>query len=309
MIGVTFLGIKQLLIIENSTMELIDGKKIAAQIKEEIAQEVGQMKKNGQTVPHLAAIIVGNDPASETYVASKVRSCKEVGFKSTEIALGEETTEEQLLALVDKLNNDSDIDGYIVQLPLPKHISEERILMAINPDKDVDGFHPLNVGKMVVGLPTFLPATPAGIVELLKRYDIETQGKHCVVVGRSNIVGTPMAILMSRKDQYANCTVTMCHSHTKNLEQYTTQADILIVALGKPQFITKEMVKEGAVVIDVGIHRIASETTKSGFRLVGDVNFDEVAEKCSYITPVPGGVGIMTIVSLLQNTLLAAKRR
>lgn len=290
-------------------MELIDGKKIAMQIKEEIAQEVDRMKREGKRVPHLAAVIVGNDPASETYVASKVRSCKEVGFKSTEFAFGEETTEEQLLELIERLNQDNDIDGFIVQLPLPHHISEEKILMAIHPDKDVDGFHPCNVGKMVAGLPTFLPATPAGIVELLKRYDITTEGKHCVVIGRSNIVGTPMAVLMSRKDKHANCTVTMCHSRTENLEQYTRQADILIVALGKPQFITKEMVKEGAVVIDVGIHRIPSETTKSGFRLVGDVNFDEVAEKCAYITPVPGGVGIMTIVSLLQNTLLAAKKR
>ncbi|MGL5682818.1 MAG: bifunctional methylenetetrahydrofolate dehydrogenase/methenyltetrahydrofolate cyclohydrolase FolD [Marinifilaceae bacterium] len=290
-------------------MELIDGKKIASQIKEEIAQEVTRIKAAGEKIPHLAAVIVGNDPASETYVSSKVRSCKEVGFKSTEFALGEETTEDQLLELIHRLNNDDDIDGFIVQLPLPRHISEERVLMAIDPDKDVDGFHPMNVGKMVVGLPTFLPATPAGIVELLKRYDIKTEGKHCVVLGRSNIVGTPMAVLMSRKDKHANCTVTICHSRTANLEEYTRQADILIVALGQPQFVTKEMVKEGAVVVDVGIHRIPSTETKSGFRLVGDVKFDEVAPLCSYITPVPGGVGIMTIVSLLQNTLQAAKQR
>lgn len=288
-------------------MELIDGKKIAAEIKQELADKVAELKKQGKKIPHLVAVLVGNDPASETYVASKVKSCKEVGFKSTEMRYSADITEEQLLEVVDKLNRDEDVDGYIVQLPLPRHISEERILLAIDPDKDVDGFHPFNVGKMVTGLPTYLPATPAGIVELLTRYRIETRGKHCVVIGRSNIVGTPMAVLMSRKDEHADCTVTICHSRTQNIQEITRQADILIVALGKPHFVTAEMVKEGAVVVDVGIHRVPSDKTKSGFRLIGDVDFDQVAPKCSYITPVPGGVGPMTIVSLLQNTLKAAQ--
>lgn len=258
-------------------------------------------------MPHLVAVLVGNDAASETYVASKVKACREVGFKSTELRYSADMTEEQLLEVVEKLNADTDVDGYIVQLPLPKHISEQKILLAIDPDKDVDGFHPCNVGKMVTGLPTYLPATPAGIVELLKRYHIPTQGKHCVVIGRSNIVGTPMSVLMSRKAEYADCTVTICHSRTPDIKEYTLQADILIVALGKPHFVTADMVKEGAVVVDVGIHRIASDKTKSGFRLAGDVDFENVAPKCSYITPVPGGVGPMTIVSLLQNTLKACK--
>ncbi|MCI5705859.1 MAG: bifunctional methylenetetrahydrofolate dehydrogenase/methenyltetrahydrofolate cyclohydrolase FolD [Odoribacter sp.] len=288
-------------------MELIDGKKIAAQVKQELADEVNRMKAAGMKTPHLVAVLVGNDGASETYVASKVKACQEVGFKSTELCYDADITEEQLLAVVDKLNKDDDVDGYIMQLPLPKHISEEKILQAIDPDKDVDGFHPCNVGKMVTGLPTYLPATPAGIVELLHRYNIPTRGKHCVVIGRSNIVGTPMAVLMSRKDEHADCTVTMCHSRTSNIKEFTLQADILVVALGKPHFVTADMVKEGAVVIDVGIHRIPSDKTKSGFRLVGDVDFDAVAPKCSYITPVPGGVGPMTIVSLLQNTLKACK--
>lgn len=288
-------------------MELIDGKKIAAQVKQELADEVARMKADGKKTPHLAAVLVGNDPASETYVASKVKACREVGFKSTELRYPAEMTEEQLLQVVDKLNRDEDVDGYIVQLPLPKHISEQKVLMAIDPAKDVDGFHPCNVGKMVTGLPAYLPATPAGIVELLKRYDIPTQGKHCVVIGRSNIVGTPMAVLMSRKDKHADCTVTICHSRTQNIAEITQQADILIVALGKPHFVTAEMVKPGAVVVDVGIHRIPSDQTKSGFRLIGDVDFEQVAPKCSYITPVPGGVGPMTIVSLLQNTLKACK--
>ena len=288
-------------------MELIDGKKIAAQVIQELADEVNRMKAAGMKTPHLVAVLVGNDGASETYVASKVKACQEVGFKSTELCYDADITEEQLLAVVDKLNKDDDVDGYIMQLPLPKHISEEKILQAIDPDKDVDGFHPCNVGKMVTGLPTYLPATPAGIVELLRRYNIPTRGKHCVVIGRSNIVGTPMAVLMSRKDEHADCTVTMCHSRTSNIKEFTLQADILVVALGKPHFVTADMVKEGAVVIDVGIHRIPSDKTKSGFRLVGDVDFDAVAPKCSYITPVPGGVGPMTIVSLLQNTLKACK--
>lgn len=286
-------------------MELIDGKKIATQIKQELANEVAQIKEAGKKTPHLAAVLVGCDPASETYVASKVKACQEVGFKSTELRYSADITEEQLLEVVEKLNQDKDVDGYIVQLPLPRHISEQKILLAIDPDKDVDGFHPCNVGKMVTGLPAYLPATPAGIVELLRRYDIPTQGKHCVVIGRSNIVGTPMSVLMSRKDKYADCTVTICHSRTQNIGEFTRQADILIVALGKPLFVTADMVKPGAVVVDVGIHRIASDKTKSGFRLVGDVDFENVAPLCSYITPVPGGVGPMTIVSLLQNTLKA----
>lgn len=254
-------------------MELIDGKKVAAQVKQELADEVGRMKAAGCKVPHLVAVLVGNDPASETYVASKVKACREVGFKSTELRYSADMTEAQLLEVVDKLNRDADVDGYIVQLPLPGHISEQKILSAIDPKKDVDGFHPCNVGKMVTGLPAYLPATPAGIVELLRRYRIPTRGKHCVVIGRSNIVGTPMAVLMSRKDEYADCTVTLCHSRTQHIENYTLQADILIVALGKPHFVTADMVKEGAVVVDVGIHRVASDKTKSGFRLVGDVDF------------------------------------
>ena len=288
-------------------MELIDGKKISAQIKQELADEVARLKAEGHKIPHLAAVLVGNDPASETYVASKVKACREVGFKSTELRYSADMTEEQLLEVVDKLNKDADVDGYIVQLPLPAHISEQKVLQAIAPEKDVDGFHPCNVGKMVSGLPAYLPATPAGIVELLKRYQIPTQGKHCVVIGRSNIVGTPMAVLMSRKGAYADCTVTLCHSRTRNIKDYTLQADILVVALGKPHFVTADMVKEGAVVVDVGIHRVPAAGTKSGFRLTGDVDFENVAPKCSYITPVPGGVGPMTIVSLLQNTLQARK--
>ena len=288
-------------------MELIDGKKIAALIKQELADEVGALKARGHKIPHLAAVLVGEDPASETYVASKVKACREVGFKSTELRYSAEMTEEQLLAVGDRLNRDEDVDGYIVQLPLPPHISEQKVLLAIDPAKDVDGFHPCNVGKMVTGLPAYLPATPAGIVELLKRYRIETRGKHCVVIGRSNIVGTPMSVLMSRKEEYADCTVTLCHSRTRNIEDFTLQADILIVALGKPHFVTADMVKEGAVVVDVGIHRVPSDKTKSGFRLVGDVDFENVSPKCSFITPVPGGVGPMTIVSLLQNTLKACK--
>lgn len=288
-------------------MERIDGKKIAAQIKRELADEVARLKGAGRKIPHLAAVLVGNDPASETYVASKVKTCREVGFKSSELRYSADITEEQLLEVVDRLNRDADVDGYIVQLPLPAHISEQKILMAIDPAKDVDGFHPCNVGKMVAGLPAYLPATPAGIVELLSRYRIPTRGKHCVVIGRSNIVGTPMAVLMSRKGEYADCTVTLCHSRTPDLKAYTLQADILIVALGKPLFVTADMVKEGAVVVDVGIHRIPSDQTRSGFRLAGDVDFERVAPKCSYITPVPGGVGPMTIVSLMQNTLKACK--
>lgn len=288
-------------------MQIIDGKLTSATIKQEIAAEVDKIKANGGRAPHLAAVLVGNDPASETYVSSKVKSCKEVGFTSTELRFPADMSEEELLQLVDKLNNQDDLDGYIVQLPLPKHIDETKVLMAINPDKDVDGFHPCNLGKMMTGLPTFIPATPAGIMELLTRYGVETSGKQCVVIGRSNIVGTPMSVLMSRRG--ADSTVTICHSRTKNLKEITLQADILIVALGKPKFVTADMVKPGATVIDVGIHRVSSSETKSGFRLVGDVDYAEVAPKCSFITPVPGGVGPMTIVSLLQNTLKAYKFR
>ncbi len=290
-------------------MEIIDGKKISAQIKQEIADEVARFVAEGKKVPHLVAVLVGNDGASETYVASKVKACQAVGMKSSELRDGDDITEEQLLEVIDKLNDDPDVDGFIVQLPLPKHISEEKVLNRINPDKDVDGFHPCNVGRMVLDLPTYLPATPAGIVELLARYEIPTEGKHCVVVGRSNIVGTPMAILMSRKSKHANCTVTLCHSRTANLKEITLQADILVVAIGVPHFLKEDMVKEGAVVVDVGIHRLPSETTKTGWKLVGDVDYDHVAPKCSYITPVPGGVGPMTIVTLLQNTVKACKAK
>lgn len=289
-------------------MELIDGKKIAAQIKEELAAEVSHRVAAGQKVPHLAAVLVGDDAASETYVNSKVKACQAVGIKSTALRYPATITEEQLLEVIDHLNGDDDVDGYIVQLPLPRHISEEKILERVDPAKDVDGFHPFNVGKMTLGLPAYLPATPAGIVELLARHGVETAGKHCVVVGRSNIVGTPVAVLMSRKAARANCTVTLCHSRTPDIRSFTLQADILIVAIGSPRFITADMVKEGAVVVDVGIHREPSAATKSGFRLVGDVDFDAVAPRCSAITPVPGGVGPMTIVSLLRNTLLAVNR-
>ncbi len=288
-------------------MQLIDGKKVAAELKQEIALEVEKIKAAGGKTPHLAAVLVGHDGASETYVAGKVKACEEVGFKSTLIRYEEDVTEEVVLAAVKRLNEDSDIDGFIVQLPLPDHISEHRIIQAIDPDKDVDGFHPVNLGRMVLGLPCFVSATPAGILELIRRYDIPTSGKHCVVVGRSNIVGKPVSILMSLKDYPGDATVTLCHSRTRNLAEVMRSADILIAALGKPEFVTADMVKEGAVVIDVGITRVPSSQTKSGFRLIGDVKFDEVAPKCSLITPVPGGVGVMTIVSLLKNTLKAAR--
>lgn len=289
-------------------MKLIDGKAIAAQIKKEIAEEVVQIKAAGGKTPHLAAVLVGNDGGSETYVANKVRSCEEVGFKSTLIRYEEDVTEAELLACVNRLNNDADIDGFIVQLPLPKHISEDKITEAIDYRKDVDGFHPVNVGRMSLGMPCFLSATPAGIVELLKRYKIETQGKHCVVLGRSNIVGKPVSMLMMQKGYPGDCTVTVCHSRTKNIKEICLQADIIIAALGVPEFLKGDMVKEGAVVIDVGTTRVPNSSTKSGFSLTGDVKFDEVAPKCAYITPVPGGVGPMTIVSLLRNTLLAGKK-
>ena len=289
-------------------MQLIDGKAIAAQIKQEIAEEVKQIKAAGGKTPHLAAVLIGHDGGSETYVANKVRSCEEVGFKSTLIRYEVDVTEAELLACVDRLNRDADIDGFIVQLPLPSHISEDKITEAIDYRKDVDGFHPVNVGRMSLGMPCFLSATPAGIVELLKRYEIETKGKHCVVLGRSNIVGKPVSMLMMQKGYPGACTVTVCHSRTTNIKEICLQADIIIAALGVPEFLKGDMVKEGAVVIDVGTTRLHSDKTKSGFKLTGDVKFNEVAPKCAYITPVPGGVGPMTIVSLLRNTLLAGKK-
>jgi methylenetetrahydrofolate dehydrogenase (NADP+)/methenyltetrahydrofolate cyclohydrolase len=289
-------------------MILIDGKAIAAQIKSEIAAEVTQILANGGKRPHLAAILVGHDGGSETYVASKVRTCEEVGFQSTLIRYEDDVTEAELLAKVIELNEDADVDGFIVQLPLPKHISEQKVIETIDYRKDVDGFHPINVGRMSIGLPCFVSATPAGILELLKRYEIETAGKHCVVLGRSNIVGKPMASLMMQKACPGDCTVTVCHSRTKDIQKYCLEADIIIAALGSPGFLKGDMVKEGAVVIDVGTTRVPSDNTKSGFKLKGDVEFDEVAPKCSYITPVPGGVGPMTIISLMRNTLLAGKK-
>lgn len=289
-------------------MELIDGKAVAAQIKKEIAAEVEEMKAAGAKVPHLAAVLVGYDGGSETYVANKVRTCEELGFKSTLIRYEYNVSEEELLACVDRLNKDDDVDGFIVQLPLPKHISEDKIIEAIDYRKDVDGFHPVNVGRMSIGLPCFLSATPSGILELLRRYKIETKGKHCVVLGRSNIVGKPVAMLMLQKSYPGDCTVTVCHSRTQNIKDMCLQADIIIAALGVPEFVKGDMVKEGVVVIDVGTTRVPSTKTKSGFKLTGDVAFDEVAPKCAYITPVPGGVGPMTIVSLMKNTLLAAKK-
>ncbi len=288
-------------------MILLDGKKISDEILSEIANEVRILKHDQKKIPHLAAVLVGNDGASETYVASKVRNCEKVGFKSTLIRLEDTISENELLKVINSLNDNTDIDGFIVQLPLPKHINENKITQAIAPNKDVDGFHPTNVGLLALGNPVFISATPNGVMEILRRYNIDTEGKNCVILGRSNIVGSPMAILMSKNTNPGNATVTVCHSKTQNLKSYTTQADILIIAIGKPEFITSDMVKSGAVVIDVGIHRIPDSSKKSGFRLVGDVKFDEVAPKASYITPVPGGVGLMTICSLLQNTLKAAK--
>ena len=289
-------------------MQLIDGKAVATQIKKEIAEEVERIIANGGKRPHLAAILVGHDGGSETYVANKVKSCEECGFTSTLIRYEADITEEELLKKVDELNNDSDIDGFIVQLPLPKHIDEQKVTEAIDYRKDVDGFHPINVGRLSIGLPCFLSATPNGIIELLARYNIETKGKKCVVLGRSNIVGKPMANLMMQKSIPGDATVTVCHSHTKDIAEECRQADIIIAALGQPNFVTADMVKEGAVVIDVGTTRVPDSTRKSGFRLCGDVDFENVAPKCSYITPVPGGVGPMTIVSLMKNTLLAGKR-
>lgn len=291
-----------------SSYKIIDGKAISDQIKLEIAEEVKQMLASGGKQPHLAVIIVGHDGGSETYVSHKVKSCEQVGFKSTRIAFEGNVTEADLLAAIDKLNKDADVDGFIVQLPLPKHISEQKVIEAIDYKKDVDGFHPVNVGRMSIGLPSYVSATPSGIMELLKRYEIPTSGKNCVVIGRSNIVGKPVASLMMQKAYPGDATVTVCHSRTANLKEFCLNADIIIAALGAPGFLKGDMVKEGAVIIDVGTTRVPSSETKSGFRLKGDVEFQEVAPKASYITPVPGGVGPMTIISLLKNTLLAAKK-
>lgn len=286
--------------------QLLDGKAMALQIKEEIANEVRGITAEGRRAPHLAAVIVGSDGASMTYVANKEKSSHEVGFTSSVYRMPEATTEKQLLETIDFLNNDPDIDGFIVQLPLPKQINEQKVINAISADKDVDGFTPVNIGRMVLGEDCFVPATPMGICTLLKRYGIETTGKHCVVLGRSNIVGTPAANLLSRKG--FDCTVTICHSKTKNLKELCLQADILVVAIGKPEFVTADMVREGAVVVDVGIHRVEDATKKNGYRVIGDVKHSEVDAKCSWVTPVPGGVGPLTIVSLLQNTLKAYKK-
>jgi len=289
-----------------ATTTLLDGKATSIAIREELAHAVALRKQNNLKIPHLGAIIVGNDGASMTYVASKVKACEKAGFKSTLITRAEDTTEAELLALVDQLNRDADVDGFIVQLPLPKHINEQKVLQAIWPSKDVDGFHPENVGRMALNLPSFLPATPYGILQLLERYNIPTEGKHAVVIGRSHIVGSPMSILLARSSYPGNCTVTLTHSKTTNLAEITRTADILVVALGKPEFVTADMVKEGATVVDVGITRLDDPTSTKGYRIVGDVHFASVAPKCSFITPVPGGVGPMTIASLLKNTLLAA---
>jgi methylenetetrahydrofolate dehydrogenase (NADP+)/methenyltetrahydrofolate cyclohydrolase len=288
-------------------MVLIDGKATANQIKNEIAEEVKAIKSKGDRAPHLAAVLVGNDGASLTYVGSKVRSCEKVGFDSSLIRLPEETTEAELLAKIAELNQDDTLDGYIVQLPLPKHIDEEKVLLAIDPNKDVDGFHPSNFGRMALELETFIPATPFGIMQLIERYDIDTQGKHVVVIGRSHIVGRPISILMSQKGAYGNATVTVAHSRTKDLKALTQQADIIVSALGVPGFVTAEMVKDGVVIIDVGITRVEDASKEKGYYITGDVDFDSVAPKASYITPVPGGVGPMTIAMLLKNTLLARK--
>lgn len=289
-------------------MILLDGKKTSQEIKNELKLAVDAIRQQGGKIPHLAAVLVGNDGASETYVASKVKSCEEVGFGSTLIRLEASISENELLQTIENLNNNPEVDGFIVQLPLPKHISENKVIESIAPEKDVDGFHPINIGRMAKNLPAYIPATPYGILQMLERYNIETSGKHCVVIGRSNIVGSPMSILMARNTKIGNCTVTLCHSKTQNLEEFTKTADIVIVALGKPEFLTANMIKEGAVIIDVGITRVEDSSKKSGYRIVGDVRFDEVSQKASFITPVPGGVGLMTVTSLMQNTLLAAQK-
>ena len=288
--------------------EIIDGKATSLAIKDEIAEKVKQIVKDGGKIPHLAAVLVGDDGASQTYVNGKVKACEYVGFKSTLLTFEDDISEQKLLEVVDELNNDPDIDGYIVQLPLPKHISARKIIERIKPEKDVDGFHPINVGRMVLGLPAYISATPFGILKLIERYKIETEGKECVIIGRSDIVGTPMSNLLSRKTYPGNCTVTLCHSRTKDIKALSQKADIVIAALGRPEFLTADMVKEGAVVIDVGVTRVPDATKKRGYALKGDVKFDEVSEKASFITPVPGGVGPMTIASLLYNTLMAAQK-
>jgi len=286
----------------------IDGKQLAATIKDEIGAEVVKIKAANGKIPHLAAVLIGADPASQVYVRNKVKACEFVGFKSTLIQKDAATTEEELLAIIEELNRDEDIDGFIVQLPLPKHINEDSVTLAVAPKKDVDGFHPINFGRMAQGLPCYLPATPFGIMQMLERYNIETSGKRCVILGRSNIVGTPMSVLLSRKAKVGNCTVTLTHSRTKNIELETKRADILIAAIGIPNYVTADMVKKGVVVIDVGINRVDDPSRKRGYRLVGDVDYDGVASKCSYITPVPGGVGPMTITSLLMNTLKSSRK-
>lgn len=289
-------------------MQKIDGKSLAKTIKAEIAIEVKQMIAAGKKTPHLAAILVGENPASAVYVRNKVKSCEKVGFQSTLVKKEADITQEELLEVVKELNENPNIDGYIVQLPLPKHIDEDAINLAIAPEKDVDGFHPMNIGRMALGLETYLPATPFGMVQMLDRYNIETSGKHCVIIGRSNIVGTPMSILMSRKMKTGNCTVTLTHSRTKDLAAEVRRADIIVAAIGIPHFVTADMVKEGAVILDVGINRVEDASRKRGYRLVGDVDFENVAPKCSFITPVPGGVGPMTVTSLLMNTLKACRK-
>jgi methylenetetrahydrofolate dehydrogenase (NADP+) / methenyltetrahydrofolate cyclohydrolase len=289
-------------------MQIIDGKLISAQVKAELQIEVDKIKAEGGKIPHLAAVLIGDNGASETYVSSKIKSCEQIGFKSTLIRRDSSSTEEEVLEIIENLNNDPDIDGFIVQLPLPDHINVDKVIEAIDPKKDVDGFHPINIGRMAKALPAYISATPYGVLELIKRYKIETAGKHCVVVGRSQIVGLPMSILMQRNAYPGNCTVTLVHSRTQNLKEICLQADIIVAALGKPEFITADMVKDGAVVIDVGLTRVVDESKKSGFALKGDVKFDEVAPKTSFITPVPGGVGLMTVAALMYNTLLASRK-
>ena len=283
-------------------MQILDGKIVSQAVKDVVKEKTAQLKEQGKKTPHLAAVLIGNNGASETYVASKVKSCEEVGFKSSLIRLNDNIEEAVLIETIEQLNNDADVDGILVQLPLPKQINEEKIINLIHPDKDVDGFHPVSIGKMVLGQPTFIPATPYGILLMLEHYKIETKGKHAVIIGRSNIVGRPISILLNRNAYPGNCTVTVCHSHTPNLKEICLQADIIVAALGKPQFLTADMVKEDAVVIDVGITRVPDATKKTGFAIKGDVDFANVAPKCSYITPVPGGVGLMTIAALLMNT-------
>ncbi len=290
-------------------MELLDGKAISKQLRDELKEEVEQMVAEGHHPPHLAVVLVGSNPASETYVNAKVKACKAIGYESSLLHFPPEISQEMLLNTIDELNENDEIDGFIVQLPLPEHIDDRTVIERVIPSKDVDGFHPINVGRMALGLDSFISATPGGIVELIKRYEIETAGKHCVVLGRSNIVGGPMSILMRRNTYPGNCTVTIAHSRTKNIKEVCASADILIAAIGKPEFVTADMVKEGATVIDVGINRVDDATRERGYRLVGDVAFDEVSKKCSYITPVPGGVGPMTIAYLLNNTMIAARKR